>query len=73
MNKERVAQTMHAHLPIDVLRIIENPEWNGSELIILDDPMGRPSAAVLAKNSLWIKAFVQHNRNKAMMGAKYSK
>lgn len=59
---------MHSQIPLDVLAVIQNPEWQGEDLIVLEDMMGRPSAQVLAKNSLWIKAFVQHNRSKVLVG-----
>eukprot|EP00438_Fugacium_kawagutii_P004819 Skav227007 [mRNA] locus=scaffold969:69440:72875:- [translate_table: standard] len=68
LSKEAVAWTMHSQMPLDVLAVIQNPEWQGEELIVLDDMFSRPSSTALAKNHMWIKAFVQHNRNKAPGG-----
>lgn len=64
--EEAVASTMHSHIPVNVMNVITNPEWKGGDLVMLDDVMGRPSVSVISKNSMWIKAFVQHNPDKVL-------
>lgn len=52
-------------MSVDVVNLVTADGWQGSKLMILVDVMGRPAADVLAKNKMWIKPVVMHNRRKA--------
>lgn len=49
---------MHANLPMELMELICNPEWKGSELLVVDMD-AKPSAATLAKNFTWLFPLVQ--------------
>ncbi len=64
--KDDVAKRLEASLSFhELLNIIKNPEWKGSDLILMDNVFGRPSAQVLARNAIWLKPFMESNRSKA--------
>lgn len=56
---------MKDHMSIDAINLVMQDGWQGSQLMVLVDVMGRTGADVLAKNKMWIKPVVMHNRRKA--------
>ena len=66
--KERLAKDMRATLPMNVICLISGAEWKGGPLVDLPNPLGRPSAAVLAKNYVWLLPFVKDSPAKARIG-----
>ena len=66
--KERLAKDMLATLPMNVICLISGAEWKGGPLVDLPNPLGRPSAAVLAKNYVWLLPFVKDSPAKARIG-----
>lgn len=55
---------MKSNIPMEVAKLVSDPNWKGSPLIVLHKVMERPSAAALAQNHTWLLPLVQDSPTK---------
>ena len=57
---------MLAHMPAAVASLVSEPDWQGSDLIILSSSIARPSSQELANNFSWLKPIVLDSPHKVL-------
>jgi len=66
--KAAAAKVMRQHLPVALLEMIEAGTWPGECLVVMGNPLVRPSAPEIAQNYCFLKPLVAISPTKVECG-----